>query len=117
MTDIQYGKIVRLDKPSPRTWIYGTIQPDGTLIEAFATNSAAGCASEGMKGTVHDTRGWHKTVITQSEFNGAFLNCMEDEMDDEDRTLSIEQLKVKYPDEGEMYGPVADPHDPNMRTG
>jgi hypothetical protein len=83
-------------KDCPPTHIYGWNTP-GTeeVIEAFATHRYASGASQGQLGRLHQYVKLER--IEQAEFNAAFLNCMPDELDDEDRTMNLGELMTKYP--------------------
>lgn len=83
------------------TTVYGVVESDGnTVIEKFATNPHCVGASEAQAGKVWRRQYSGYKPITQSEFNAAFLFVMETEMDEADKTMSLDELKAKYP-EGE----------------
>lgn len=78
--------------------IYGILLEDSTVREEFATaypgvsDNCAGLIWSGPALIGHEE-------IPQEQFNAAFLNCNIDEMDEEDKTATLDQLRAKYPEE------------------
>lgn len=98
------AKFARLDMPHPNdlkgrpvppTNLYGYLSGDA-FVEMFATHAYAGGASEGRQGRVHEVIDG-VVEITQANFNAAFLNVSEEELEPGEDTLSLGELREKYP--------------------
>lgn len=83
----------REDAPDFKT-IYGILLEDSTVREEFAT--AYPGVSDNCAGVVWTQSTFPREEISQEEFNAAFLNCDVDEMDEEDKTSTLDQLRAKY---------------------
>lgn len=83
------------------TSVYGWLC-EGGIIEAFATHPNASGTSDARLGLFHpgDINWGLKRIeeISQARFNAAFLlTVTEDELEDDERTMSLGELMLKYP--------------------
>ena len=92
-------KFGKLRVPEREITVYGeaAFYNNGTsvMIESFVTGYPG--VSDTRAGEVWASDDIEK--ISQAEFNAAFLNITADELDKEDATLSIGDLREKYPEE------------------
>lgn len=90
---------VRLQIPSageynPPTTVYGYLSGN-SVVEAFATNPVCCGCSEGRQGEIHPAT--DAKEISQAEFNACFLNLMDDEIKEDEKTMSLGALRERYP--------------------
>jgi hypothetical protein len=87
--------------PRYKIYIYGRLNDDTSIEEKFATHTLFG-VSDNQSGVIHPPRvPGVREVISQKEFNTSFLNATHDDCDEEDFTMTLEELKQKYSEEDE----------------
>lgn len=79
--------------------IFGERREDGFITERFATSIYG--VSDRMEAKVWPGPRSGIEVVSQEFYNACFLNCSVEEMDEEDKTATLDELRRKYPNEDE----------------